>query len=200
MKLAGYSLVPLALLCLAACDRSDEVPDAEPGPTKEQAAQDAAPLFASTYTDFDLEKCDVLSEEREEGSSATFQCHGFGKAAIFVQEGDGRFDLDAGVDDDGFQTISAFNDIGDTIEWRLEGGEPFAVIFRFKDVSLETGQAGRTVLAVETVGRSGSPGCRVVQIAGNTPDANQKAREFADATRKAEFSCPQQPEMVGQAG
>ncbi|MCR2832482.1 hypothetical protein [Parerythrobacter lacustris] len=199
MRFARFSLWACAALALASCgglDEGSESGDA-PAPTAEQAELNAAPQFASTYTDFDLAKCEVLSEEREEGSSAEYRCPGFGELPLLVQEGDGRFDLDAGGDDGGFQTIGAFNDIGDTVEWRLKNGQPFAVIFRFLDVTEEA--KGRTVLAVETVTRLGLPACRVAQIAGDTPDANQKARELADAAATEGFRCPDEPELLGNA-
>ncbi len=199
MRFARYSLMACAALALASCGGRDEAADSAdaPAPTAKQAELNAAPQFASTYTEFDLTKCEVLSEEREEGSSAEYRCPGFGDLPLLVQEGDGRFDLDAGSDDGGFQTIGAFNDIGDTVEWRLKDGQPFAVIFRFLDVT--EGARGRSVLAVETVGRPGKGACRVAQIAGNAPDANQKARELADAAAADAFVCSSQPERVGNA-
>lgn len=152
--------------------------------------------FASVYSDFDLEKCTVL-DSSEEGGSASYRCPGFGKLALLVQEGDGRFDLDPGADDGGLQTIGAFNDVGETLEWRLKDGTPFALIFRYKDAS-EEGR-GRSVLAVETLSSEGKPGCRVVQIAGDTPDANQRAREEADKAALPDFACPPEPHMIGAA-
>lgn len=199
MRFARYSLSACAALALASCGGRDEPAETGdvPAPTAKQAELNAAPQFASTYTDFDLAKCAVLSEEREEGSSAEYRCPGFGDVPLLVQEGDGRFDLDAGGDDGGFQTIGAFNDIGDTVEWRLKDGQPFAVIFRFLDVTEEA--RGRSVLAVETVTRPGLPACRVAQIVGDTPDANQKARERADAAAADGFRCPAEPELLGSA-
>lgn len=198
MKASSISIAAGAALVLAACGGKDASSETDvPAPTAEQAEQTAAPAFASTYTDFDLANCKVLSEEREEGSSAEYECPGFGKTALLVQEGDGRFDLDAGVDDEDFQTVGAFNDIAETVEWRLKDGKPFAVIFRYRDVSMEG--KGRTVLAVETVGAEKLPGCRVAQISGDTPEANSKAREMADIAAEDSFVCPERPEYVGAA-
>lgn len=199
MRFARYSLWACASLALASCGGRDEGSQTGdvPAPTAQQAELNAAPQFASTYTDFDLAKCEVLSEEREEGSSAEYRCPGFGDLPLWVQEGDGRFDLDAGGDDGGFQTIGAFNDIGETVEWRLKDGQPFAMIFRFLDVTEEAN--GRAVIAVETVTGPGQPACRVAQIAGDTPDANQKARELADAAAVEGYRCPDEPELLGAA-
>ena len=187
-------------LALAACsqepaatDGASEDREAAPPTTPATPPEAPAPEASepaggpgSRYTRFDLSACEILREEREEGSFADYRCPGLAGLPLLVQEGDGRFDLDAGVDDDAFQTIGAFNDIGPTVEWRLRDGRPFAVIFRFLDRAMM--DPGRTVLAVETVGSEGTPGCRVAQIAGNTPEANARARELAD-TRAAAFRC-----------
>lgn len=193
-------LLPVVLGCLAltACGSPSEEDEQAPQAQQSPAGPIPEPAgFASTYTDFALENCEVLEENREEGSSADYRCPGFGDVTLFVQEGDGRFDLDAGIDDDGFQTLSAFNDIGDTIEWRLESGRPAAVIFRYLYATRQAG--GRSVIAVETVGGDAGPGCRVAHVAGDTPDANNRARELADAALADGFICPETPELVGNA-
>ena len=213
----------LLALTLAACSQGDGESDAltpaeeaeatseagaTPSPEPEDPAEEPAPEptatsadasddgYSSSYTKLDLENCRVLAQSRGEGSWIKFRCQGLQGLPLFVSEGDGRFDVDAGVENDGFATIGAFNDVGDTVEWRMEDGEPFAVIFRYRDVSMESG--GRSVLAVEKIGRRGAPGCRVAQIAGNTPRANERAREIADS-RAASFDCSQEPQYVGDA-
>jgi hypothetical protein len=113
-----------------------------------------------------------------------------------VSEGDLRFDIDAGVPNANFQTILAFNDIGDTVEWRLREGAPFATIIRYRDVSSESGP--RSVPAVDKIGRPGAPGCRVAQIAGETADANVRARAIADR-EAADFDCGEEPRYIGNA-
>ncbi|WP_284124089.1 hypothetical protein [Parerythrobacter aestuarii] len=192
-------LLSAALLALAGCgtEPADAPDQSGPGEAPVATGEPQAPTgFASVYTDLDLDSCELLELETEQGSSASWRCPGFGDTPLLVEEGDGRFDLDAGVDDSGFQTIGAFNDLNDTIEWRLLDGQPVAVIFRYRDVSMET--KGRTVLAVEKVGRQGAPGCRMAQIAGNTPEANQRARDFADAA--VDFSCgTSEMALVGEA-
>lgn len=197
----------LLLVVLAACSPEPASPpearpaaEATPAPAAEPVERPSPPepaaRMGSRYTRFDLAACQVLREEREEGSFADYRCSGLPDVPLLVQEGDGRFDLDAGIDDDGFQTIGAFNDIGGTIEWRMRDGAPFAVIFRFLDRAMM--DPGRTVLAVETVGRAGAPGCRVAQVAGDTPGANARARAFAD--RLADASpCPSEPIYLGNA-
>ncbi|MCD1622333.1 hypothetical protein [Citromicrobium bathyomarinum] len=170
-------------------------PDADAG--AEQAAQ--APDddgYASAYTQLDLESCRVLDQSIDEGSWVELRCAGYQGIPLFVSEGDLRFDVDAGVPNENFQTILAFNTIGDTVEWRLREGAPFATIIRYRDVSSESGT--RSVLAVDTIGQPGAPGCRVAQIAGDTPRANQRARAIADADA-AGFDCANEPRYIGEA-
>jgi hypothetical protein len=195
-------LLLAAALPLASC--SQEAPEREPGeaqpaptaqdagtPAAEPAADPAAEEpadadgYASAYTAFDLEACRVTGESSE-GASVDYACPGRAGVPIFVHLGDGRLDIDAGVDGEEFTTIGSFNELGERLEWRMKDGAPFAVIFRYRDVAPQS--EGRTVIGIEKIGREGAPGCRVAQIAGETPDANSVAREIAD-TRAAGFRC-----------
>lgn len=192
-------LLATGLLVLAACGTEPAEPEAASPAGEAAPASGTAPPpsgVASVYTELDLDTCELLEQEIEEGSSASWRCPGFGDTPLFIEEGDGRFDVDAGVDDGGFQTVGAFNDLNETFEWRLRDGEPAAVIFRYRDVSMES--KGRTVLAVEKVGSEGAPGCRIAQIAGETPEANQLARDEADAA--ADFTCgSSETKLIGNA-
>ncbi|MEW4449533.1 hypothetical protein [Qipengyuania sp. JC766] len=179
---------------------ADAAPDPDAKATGGEDAQKSrtGPEYTSAFTKFDLATCETLTEEREEGSSATYRCPGYQGIPIFVQEGDGRFDMDAGADNKRFQTLSAFNDFFDTIEWRMKDGKPFAIIVRYRDATMENAKAGRTVLAVEKIGGEGTAGCRIAQIAGNTDDANARARAMADE-RAEDFACIGEPVYVGDA-
>ena len=193
-------IVCASALAIAGCsqDPPERGPDEETSapsatasstpPAKEDA--DAAPTpatggYASAYSDFDLAACRVTGEDPE-GASVDYACPGRAGVPVFVHLGDGRFDFDIGVDGGEFTTLGAFNELGDRLEWRTKDGAPFAVIFRYLDVAPQG--EGRTVLAVETIGRAGSPGCRVAHIAGDTADANRVARRIADE-RAAAFRC-----------
>ena len=183
----------------------------EPEPEKQEA--DAAPSegtavvkpdqsdpdpvvdgITSAYTKYDLDDCKVLAAEAEEGESLWARCEGYNGVPLYVNVGDGRFDVDVGVPND-FRTITGFNELNDTIEWRLNGGKPFAVIARLKDVSMETG--GNSALMVETVGTSAKPGCRVAHV-WNSLGARQNvtARQVADRTLEPDFTCPTQPRDI----
>jgi hypothetical protein len=64
-----------------------------------------------------------------------FRCKGFGGLDVRVAEGDLRmfvsYGPDAAAQTAAQQTVPAFNTTGETLEWRLADGEPFATILRF---------------------------------------------------------------------
>ena len=193
----------LALMAAAGCDTKN-VPDAD----TEQANATGAPISgrvpasapmgrnSSAYTILDLDACNVTASESEEGQWAERTCPGYRGIPLFVDDGDGRFDIDAGVRGESFQTIGAFNNPPETIEWRLEDGAPFAIIYRLADAT-EQGQ-GRTVLMVERIGTEEQAGCTIGQVAGSTDKANRRARELAD-TLAAGFDCTgAEPQLVGE--
>jgi hypothetical protein len=146
----------------------------------------AAETFTSVYTRFDLARCRTL-EVIPEGESVRRRCPGLGAVALFVNAGDGRFDVDAGVDNDQWESLGAFNAVGPRIEWRRAGGRPFAIIYRLRLTSPE--QPPGSALIVETIGRRGAPGCQVATVDGALPDANARARAIADR-RARTFRCP----------
>ncbi len=174
-----------------AAPAEDDAP--EPADTPEAASGDG---YSSAYTRLDLESCRVIAQNRDEGGWVALRCAGYGGIPLFVTEGDLRFDVDAGVANDQFATLATFNTLGDTVEWRMRDGKPFAVIFRYNDDALETPE--RSVLAIEKIGTSGAPGCRVAQIAGDTPRANRRARQIADRDA-ASFDCSKEPRYIGNA-
>ena len=211
-SIASFSIILLLAACSPGSDSdSTDAPADDTGAS--QTASPAAPAtgsdetsigeqtraekgYTSSYTKLDLDKCRVLDKSTGEGSWIEFRCEGLQDIPLFVSEGDGRFDVDAGIKNGDFATIGAFNELGDTIEWRLRDGKPFAVIFRYSDVTMGSGD--RSVLAVETIGRDGVPGCRVAQIDGSTSRANRRAREIAD-TEAINFDCGKEPRYIGDA-
>ena len=149
------------------------------------AAAAPAPANTSVYTALDVDRCRVLSRV-EEGESISWRCPGHAGIPLFVGAGDGRFDVDAGIDNGQWESLSPFNQLGPRVEWRLRGGRPIAIIYRYS-VSMP-GQAPYSRLAVETIGRAGRPGCVIAWIDGALPDANAVARDRADR-RAATFRC-----------
>ena len=155
-----------------------EAQSSQSGPEDDGEVASGQPMFASAYTKLDLDSCKVTHQE-EEGESISWRCPGYKGVPLFVHAGDGRYDINAGVDNDSaWATLMAFNEPGETVEWRLLNGKPHAIIYRLHDVAPETPK--RSVLFVEAIGMDGQPGCVVARIAGNTPDANEVARRHAN--------------------
>ena len=141
----------------------------------------------SAYTR--IADCETI-EMFEESVGAVQRCPGYGGVPLYVTEGDLRYDVDAGVRNDAFETPSGFNALGETVEWRLRGGRPFAVIARYAvDGPGGTAAERRSDLAVVKVGREGAPGCLVGYVAADAkPDQNTAARRLADRDA-AGFEC-----------
>ena len=152
------------------------------------AAPAAAQIASSRYTMLDLRRCRTL-ETIPEGESVRRRCPGLAGISLFVNEGDGRSEIDAGFDDGEWESVPAFNTIGDRIEWRLSGGRPFAIIYRLRTTGTESAPAG-SALIVERIGRgAGAPGCRIGLIDSALPDANARARALADRQAR-NLRCP----------
>jgi hypothetical protein len=149
------------------------------------AAAERTARATSAYTDLDLARCTILAEV-EEGASVARRCPGYGGVPLFVLSGDERWDLDAGIDNEEWESPVEFSSPPRRIEWRLRGGRPFAFIYRL--ALSQDGAPITSVLMVETVGRPGTPGCPVAEIDARMPDANALARRHAD-TRAARFRC-----------
>lgn len=147
-------------------------------------APSAAAANDSVYTDLDLDRCRLV-EFIEEGESVRWECPGHAAIPLLVGSGDGRFDIDAGVENEEWETLPPFNNPGPRVEWRTAERVPIAIIFRLVSAVPEHPQAA---LFVETIGRAGAPGCTVAVIDARRPDANLRARESADRLA-ASFRC-----------
>lgn len=143
--------------------------------------------ITSAYSDLDLRQCRVLRQVKE-GAGVEWQCPGVGDTPLMVVSGDDRFDIDAGVFNQHFESTILFSSPGPRVEWRLRGGQPFAIIYRLR--ATPDNRPETTVLGVETIGRSGRPGCLVAWVAGSVPNANATARQQADQ-RAGAFRCGQ---------
>lgn len=144
------------------------------------AAIAAAPLAAkpaavtSAYTKLDLDKCKELESDL---AWVRWRCPGYKSVVLIVEVSDDRFDLDAGVIDKDELFGASFDEPAASVEWRLNRGKPFALIYRLTGTNPMQPRTSR--LLVETIGTSARPGCRVAEIAGATPNANQAARDAA---------------------
>ena len=141
------------------------------------SAADAQPTrVTSAYTSLDLDKCKVI-DPVEEPQSYRLQCTGYAGIPLFVQNGDDRYDVDAGREDADELWADGFDYPGKTVEWRLARGKPFAIIYRLDSANPEAPKWSR--LIVETIGQA-APGCRVASIDGRASNANVEARRAAD--------------------
>ncbi len=95
-----------------------------------------------------------------------------------------------------WQSFGAFNSIGETIEWRLDGGTPFATILRWTldnpgpDGSAPSPASRGQVLVISTIDDgTGKPSCMagLVDARANS-NANELARQVAD-TVAVSFTC-----------
>ncbi len=163
-----------------------------------------APVAAaqSAYTKLDLTTCETLQRMPDEGGSVFLKCPGYQGYPIYFKAGDLRQSVFFGILSEAilreaWQSFGAFNQAGDTVEWRLgDGGEPFAAILRFhiETINPATGASDEAhrgqVLVVSRVGQPGEPsGCVVGYVdARANPSANALARRVADSYA-APFVC-----------
>jgi hypothetical protein len=162
---------------------------------KAEAAPAAAPGITSAYTDIDLARCQSLSSDPEH-DSASWRCPGYNGIPVFISSGDLRYDIDAGVDNENFQTLPPFNENPTRIEWRLRDGNPFAIIFRLRLATNEQTEWSASALGIATVGTTGRPGCTIAWIDGNVPEANAVAQRIADQRAPNAQCAGGEPEMI----
>ena len=148
----------------------------------------AQPQVTSAYTTLNLDRCKQL-DHGETPESTEWRCSGYRGIALFVQNGDERYDVDAGVEDEDALFAHTFDYPGKTVEWRIAGGKPFAIIYRLESANPDRPRT--TVLVVETIGTRGRPGCRVATVAGSARNANQQARSAADRLLRTKPVCLQ---------
>jgi len=162
----------------------------------------------SAYTKLDLNRNCRKLEEYEQG--VTLICDGYRDYPVYFSEGDLRQMVRFGEVRSHlgqWESFGEFNHVNDTIEWRLEKGEPFATILRWfientgEDGNVSAERKGQ-VLVVSTVGTSARPGSCVVGYvdARANSNANELARELAD-TKAREFRCiAEKAEFSGKRG
>lgn len=185
-------------------------------------ANPANAQVTSSYTKLDTEKsCDFdplegLSEqEKDELQGNTAVCEGLPNYPVYFAESDLRqFVAYGGEQPEGAWPggFGQFNHVGGTIEWRTQGGRPFATILRWfiENANPQTGspQAAFTgqVLVISTVAQPGGVGgskasCPAGYVDSKAnADANELAREAAD-TIAADFVCgTDRPRFHGKRG
>jgi hypothetical protein len=158
----------------------------------------ATPAFAQfSYTTIDYDECETL--QTYEDGSVELRCDGYGGFDIYPSDGDARMDVDYGVKNEDFETFSAFNVAGETVEWFEDAdGVQAATLRFFIDVDGRKAQA----LVVSQVGFKDQPGCVVGVVDAALDQANGIARGIAsvakyfDCSRDAVVIVPGASELV----
>lgn len=145
----------------------------------------AAAENASAYSKIDLAACRAIPPAPDDPlESGAWWCDGHAGIPVYVAEGDLRFFVSYGESAPeelaARTTLPAFNQIGETIEWRLApDGRPFATILRFFTSPGDGAPDGQVLVITKVAG----PGqvCHIGYVnARANPDANAIAREVAD--------------------
>ena len=150
------------------------------------AASWAQPRITSAYTTLNLDRCTPL-DRGETPEWAEWRCAGYRRISLFVQNGDDRYDVDAGIADEDEIWANTFDYPGKTVEWRISAGRPFAIIYRLLPANPDAPRV--STLFVETIGTRGRPGCRVAMISGSAKNANAQARTAADRILSSRPPC-----------
>lgn len=145
---------------------------------------------ASTYTKITESKCETLETYEDGGSEA--RCSGFEGLDVFVSEGDARMDVDFGIKGETFETFSAFNTIGDTVEWLSDAnGVPQAAILRYF-ISVDGREA--QALVISRINTEAQDGCVIGVVDAKLEQANGMARGIG--AMAATFDCSIDPVVI----
>ncbi|MCB9992404.1 MAG: hypothetical protein H6873_01975 [Hyphomicrobiaceae bacterium] len=172
LALSRFTLVGTALLILAL------------GVTSAMAQS-----IDSAYTSINLDECQTVPPSAfgdTSEDSAYWACVGYNNSLVLVSEGDLRMFVsygDSAINETAWhQTLPAFNELNDTLEWRLKKVDgnwvPFATIVRYFTDAGDGSEKGEILVVTRL-----EPGntCHVAYVdAKLTPDANVVARQFAD--------------------
>lgn len=159
------------------------------------ASSATAGEISSAYTSLDLKECRIIKTFAE-GGGPIWICKGFDGLPVQVAEDDLRYFVSYGASANdqtaARQTLTPFNTIHTTLEWRIErrdgGWQPFATIVRYSWERGDDGPKGET-LVVTKLGSADA--CHVAYVkAADNPKANEMAREIADS-RARTFDCKQ---------
>jgi hypothetical protein len=145
---------------------------------------------ASTYTKIDYADCETL--ETYEDGGADLRCPGLDGLDVFVSEGDARLDVDYGFKGENFETFSAFNNIGDTVEWLSDSrGVPQAAILRFF-ISVDGREA--QALVISRINTESQDGCVIGVVDARLEQANGMARGIG--AMAPTFDCSIDPVVI----
>ncbi|MGN6489360.1 MAG: hypothetical protein ACTHLT_16290 [Devosia sp.] len=145
---------------------------------------------ASAYTKIDGARCETLKTYEDGG--VDLRCPGLGDLDVFVSEGDARTDVDYGARNEHFETFSAFNGIGDTVEWLSNAaGVPEAAIIRYL-ISVDGREA--QALVVSRINTESQDGCVIGVVDAGLEQANGMARGIG--AMAPTFDCSIDPVVI----
>ena len=145
---------------------------------------------ASVYTKIDDAACKVIETYEDGGSDMV--CPGHDGLDVFVSEGDARLDVDFGFKGEHFETFSAFNNIGDTVEWLTNAqGVPEAAIIRYF-ISVDGREA--QALVISRINTESQDGCVIGVVDAKLEQANGMARGIG--AMAPTFDCAVDPVVI----
>jgi hypothetical protein len=170
----------------------------------------AQPVFGSSYSSTKAAFCWGTKGEKTVDDNTTRVCRGKVGLVVFVNEGDlretisvGRDKLAAGNEPAAQAWFGPSSSALRTIEWRMAGSEPFAIIQRWqladKGEADKDRPAAKPMLVVTRL--PPGPVCHVayVDVAAN-PNADELARQAADELAR-DFKCGMdQVKVIGSSG
>lgn len=145
----------------------------------------------SVYSKIDLKKCKQTEKADEYVFGGTWRCKGYGGYDVFVSSADDResaaFGKTKANNCSGLKTFNGFNSVGNTVEWRVKDGKPYAAILRWTvSIDPEDSTKQASWLVVNKLGPKDA--CHMHYVAGSFPGANDAARKAADE-KSAGFAC-----------
>jgi hypothetical protein len=168
-------------------------------------------VFGSSYSSTKAEFCWGTKGEKTVDDNTTRICRGKVGLVVFVNEGDMRETISVGHDklaagnEPAAQTwFGPSSTAVRTIEWRMAGSEPFAIIQRWRLADKgEAGKGGRAIEKPMLVVTRLPPGpvCHVAYVdAMANPNADELARKAADELAR-DFKCGMdQVKVIGASG
>jgi len=145
----------------------------------------------SVYTKIDLKKCKQTEKADEYVFGGSWRCKGVGGYDVYVSSMDDRESAAFGKRTEkncsGLKTFNGFNNLGNTVEWRVRDGKPFAAILRWT-VSVDPEDSNKTATWLVVNKLENGAACHMHYVAGSYPDANVAAQRAADDLA-GEFKC-----------
>lgn len=155
--------------------------------------------LVSSYTDVDLDKCEMLDSDE---IGATWQCEGLDGYPVTISEGDLRMTVSYGEnarDEVAMsQGFAPFNRLGAKMEWLAPENDPDNPVATILRWYLQRGEGpGESQILVVTQLTPGAV-CQVAWIdATANPGANEMARDAAGELA-GDFDCTAMPRIVGE--